>query len=303
MTQQRIPLVKRKVDISAIIVTYNNGQEIRECLSSLTTALKPYMAEILIIDNASTDATLTIVKLFQQKYSFISFIKNDSNYFFTKAINQGLSIAKGRFVLILNPDTIVPETIFTTLLPEFDTDPKLAIVSPQFHSYDHTIQTSCRRFPRHRDIVFHLLGLNHLFRKNRFFNGWKMGDFDHKTRRCVDQPQGAFLLVRATAIHDIGFLDEQFPMFFSDVDWCHRLILKDWKIVFTPSVAIVHHKGRSVYKHRISMIWSSHRSFSLYLKKYYRKGLWPVVNAFTDIFLFVMAAIRSAYVYVLKLKR
>ncbi|MBN1154760.1 glycosyltransferase family 2 protein [candidate division KSB1 bacterium] len=293
--------MNRKVDISAIIVTYNSGHEIRECLSSLILSLKSYIAEIFIIDNASTDSTLQVVKLFQEKYAFISFIKNESNYLYTHAINQGLSLAKGQFVLLLNPDTVVPETTFASLIPEFSDDEKLAVVAPQFHNSDGSIQPSCRRFPKHRDILFHLMGLNYLFPRSKLFNGWKMGDFDHKTKKYVEQPQGAFILVRAEAIKTIGFLDQQFPMFFSDVDWCHRFILDDWKIAFIPTVAIVHHQGRSVFRQRIPMIWSSHKSFYLYFKKYYPSGIWPFVNAVTGLLLSLMAAVRSAYLYLLKL--
>ena len=144
----------------------------------------------------------------------------------------------------------------------------MGIVAPQFLNADGSIQPSCRRFPRHRDIVFHALGLNYLFPYSKLYNYWKMGDFDHQSQRFVDQPQGAFLLTHRRAFEDVGLLDENFPMFFSDVDWCRRFINKGWKITFTPEVKIIHHKGSSVYnnRNRISLIWSSHISFYLYFQ-------------------------------------
>jgi GT2 family glycosyltransferase len=169
------------------------------------------------------------------------------------------------------------------------------IVSPQFLDLDGSIQPSCRRFPRHRDLLFLALGFDKLFSKSKIFNYWKMGDFDFRSQQKVDQPQGAFLLTHRTALEQVGLLDEQFPMFFSDVDWCRRFIAKGWEIFFSPETQIIHDKGTSIYRNRLRMIWSSHRSFYDYFVKYYPGKGWKIVNGLTAGLLLFMALLRSIF--------
>lgn len=283
-------------DLSIIIVTYNHESEIKNCLLTLKNAIASFNAEIFLIDNHSADKTVSVIKNlqknFDEKYDW-SIICNATNIGFTKAVNQGLVRSQGKFVLLLNPDTEIPSEIFQSLIQIFENNSDFGIVSPQFRNLDGTIQPSCRRSPRHRDVIYNALGLNWLFSNSKEFNYWKMGDFDHQTQREVEQPQGAFLLARREAVAQVGLLDEQFPMFFSDVDWCRRFIEKGWKILFVPGVQIIHHKGTSIFKNRIKMIWSSHRSFYHYFRKYYRGMVWSLINLITGKLLIFLALIRS----------
>jgi hypothetical protein len=285
-------------DLSIIIVTYNHESEIKNCLLTLKNAIASFHAEIFIVDNHSTDTTVAVIKNlqanFDKKHDW-SIIGNETNIGFTKAVNQGLAGSQGKFVLLLNPDTELPVGIFQPLIQIFERNNDVGIVSPQFHNPDGTIQQSCRRFPRHRDVIYNALGLNCLFCNSKEFNYWKMGDFDHQTKKEVEQPQGAFLLARREAVVQVGFLDERFPMFFSDVDWCRRFIEKGWKILFIPGVQIIHHKGTSIYKNRLKMIWSSHRSFYHYFTKYYRGAFWSLINFITGIVLILLATLRSIF--------
>jgi len=286
------------IDLSIIIVTFNHEKEIANCLTTLATAISSFQTEVFIIDNHSSDQTVSIAtKLLSNldnKHHW-SIICNEANKGFTRAVNQGLAQSRGEYVLILNPDTKLPANLFELLLEIFHENNEVGIVSPQFRHPDGTIQPSCRRFPRHRDVIYHASGLSWLFKKSKEFNHWKMGDFDHQSQREVDQPQGAFLLVRREAIEQVGLLDEQFPMFFSDVDWCRRFIEKGRKILFVPGVQIIHHQGTSIFKHRLKMIWSSHRSFYYYFSKYYRGTGWQILNLITAEILIMLAILRSIF--------
>ena len=283
-------------DLSIIIVTYNHESEIKTCLLSLSDAIAQLHTEIFIIDNHSSDKTVSVAQkvlaIFDTEQSWSIFC-NATNIGFTKAVNQGLKLSQGKYVLLLNPDTEIPAGIFQSLIQIFEKNNDVGIVSPQFRNPDGTIQPSCRRFPRHRDVIYNALGLHWLFRNSQEFNYWKMGDFDHQIQREVEQPQGAFLLARSEAVAPVGLLDEQFPMFFSDVDWCRRFIANGWKILFVPGVQIIHHQGTSIYRNRLKMIWSSHRSFFHYFRKYYRGALWSPVNFFTGELLILLAMLRS----------
>ena len=267
------------VQLSVIIVTYNSAEDIETCLVSLKEATQQLSIQVIVIDNDSQDDTRNIVQRIAAWFHNFHFITNNENRGFTKSVNQGLRISAGEYILLLNPDTVLPDSIFSTLFPFFKNDPDIAIVSPQFRNADRSIQPSCRRFPRHRDVFFHLLGLHLLFPHSAIYNGWKMGDFDHHRDLFVDQPQGAFLLVNGEAYRQIGLLDESFPMFFSDVDWCQRFVKKGWKILFTPKTSIIHHKGKSIYKNRVPLIWESHKSFIRYFRKYYQGAFMNDITA------------------------
>ncbi len=279
----------KSVQLSLIIVTYNSAEEIETCLTSLKEATKQFSTQVILIDNASQDETRNIVENISSMFSNIQLILNSENRGFTKSVNQGLRLSDGEHILLLNPDTILPENTFTTLLPMFKKHPNTGIVSPQFLNADGSIQPSCRRFPRRRDVFFHFMGLHLLFPQSPIYNGWKMGDFDHREESFVDQPQGAFLLVKREAYQQVGFLDESFPMFFSDVDWCQRFANKGLKILFTPKISIIHHKGRSIYKNRIPLIWSSHKSFIRYFQKYFQGAF---INYITAVILIITAVLR-----------
>lgn len=286
------------IKLSIIIVTYNHQHEIEQCLGSLNRALIHFRAEVFLIDNHSADHTVVVAQKllsdFDEKHR-CWMICNDSNRGFTQAVNQGLAQSQADYVLILNPDTVLPPNIFSVLLQTMEDDSRIGIVAPQFRNPDGTIQPSCRRFPRRRDVIYHALGLQWLFNNSREFNSWKMGDFDHQSQREVDQPQGAFLLARKTAIDQVGLLDERFPMFFSDVDWCRRFIDHGWKILFVPSVQIMHFKGTSIYRNRLKMIWSSHRSFYDYFQKYQPGSLQAILNLMIGEILIGLALVRSIF--------
>ncbi|MDZ7334274.1 MAG: glycosyltransferase family 2 protein [candidate division KSB1 bacterium] len=285
-------------DFSIVIVTFNNQYEIVSCIESLGHALAGFRAEIFLIDNYSADETFHISKKllsqFDERHHW-SLICNETNIGFTKAVNQGLRQAQGDFVLLLNPDTELPADVFRPLVEILHADPQVGMVAPQLRNPDGSIQPSCRRFPRRRDVIYHALGLHWLFKRSREFNSWKMGDFDHQSQREVDQPQGAFLLARRQAVDQVGLLDERFPMFFSDVDWCRRFIAHGWKILFVPSVQIVHHKGTSIYRNRLKMIWSSHRSFYHYFQKYQRGFFQRMLNLLIGEILIGLALVRSIF--------
>lgn len=286
------------IDLSIIIVTYNHEDEIQKCLSTLKNILESLRTEIFVVDNASADSTVLqakeIFKKFDQDHSWF-ILTNSKNEGFTRGVNQGLERCTGNYILLLNPDIEFPMPIFRKLISVLERDDEIGIVSPRFRNPDGTIQPSCRRLPRRRDVFYNALGLSLLFPASNEFNYWKMDGFDHKKKRDVEQPQGAFLLTHRKALEQVGFLDESFPMFFSDVDWCRRFLSSHWKIVFVPDVHIIHYKGTSIYRNRLKMIWTSHRSFYDYFKKYtfsFKElpGTW-----LTGGLLYILAVIRSIF--------
>jgi GT2 family glycosyltransferase len=150
-------------------------------------------------------------------------------------------------------------------------DGHTGVVAPQLRfppGSPQDIQPSCRRFPTYWDLFCEFTGMAMLCPRSGAFNRWKMGDFDHRSAREVDQPQGAFLLARPEVVTQVGVWDERFPLFFSDVDWCRRVWQAGWKILFAPEVFVCHAQGASVKKIKPATIWSSHVSFWRYFRKW-----------------------------------
>lgn len=272
------------------MVTHNNRDDIAPCLDSLAKNRSACTLHICLIDNASTDGTQNHIREIAQRQPFDTFVEpifNDKNAGFTHAVNQGLAQARSSaadYILFLNPDVVLPANAIRSLLPLF-AEHDAGVVAPQLINEDGSLQPSCRRFPRHRDVLFAMTGLAACFRRSAFWNGWKMGDFDHKTSRAVDQPQGAFLLAKRQVVDEIGDWDQGFPMFFSDVDWCLRAKCAGNHIWFSAEVRVLHHRGRSVKARRAQMILSSHRSFIRYFYKHFRGWRWALANALIAVLL------------------
>jgi GT2 family glycosyltransferase len=271
---------QREFDISVVLVTFNNRASIFRCLSGLSHALSPYSSQLAIVDNNSTDGTAQVLQNtnFWHPFDFDDIVKifNQQNTGFTHAVNQGLEHCSGRTVLLLNPDIFFAGVLFSNLLPLFENQ-EIAVAAPQLRFPNGEIQPSCRRFPKKRDVFFEFLGLSRLFPHSALFNGWRMPDFDHSYSRAVDQPQGAFLLIRRSALEQVGILDERFPMFFSDVDWCFRINQLGGKIWFCAETYVHHLRGASVRSRREAMILTSHRSFVDYFRKY-DAALWQKLS-------------------------
>ncbi len=279
--------------VSIIIVSYNSEKEIINCINSLLPQLNDINGEILVIDNNSIDNTISLIKEIENK-SF-SIIQNSENLGYTIANNQGIKEAKGEYLLLLNPDTIVPNGVINNLLNEIKNNDAIGAIAPQLRFPDGRIQKSCRRFPRRRDILYESIGLSKLFKNSKEFNYWKMGDFDHKITCLVDQPAGAALLIPKKIIEEIGSLDENFPMFFSDVDLCKRIWDADYNVQYNTNSFITHEGGASVYRKRIKMILSSHLSFWKYFNKHNTKIFEYVLNVLVGIFLLILIPLRILF--------
>ena len=274
--------------ISIIIVTYNSESEIVDCINSLLHQVNDINGEIVIIDNNSNDNTISLIKEIEN----ILIIRNNENHGYTIANNQGIKKAKGDYILLLNPDTVIPNGSIINLLNEIKDNKNIGAIAPQLRFPDGIIQNSCRRFPRRRDILYESIGLSKIFKNSKEFNYWKMGDFDHKKTCLVDQPAGASLLIPKKIINEIGLLDERFPMFFSDVDICKRIWDAGYAVRFTTNSYITHQGGASISRKRIKMILSSHLSFLKYFNKYNTKLFDDILNVLVGFFLLALIPFR-----------
>lgn len=268
----------QNTSLSVVTVSWNTRDLLRECLESLKVELESLpqvQSEVFLIDNDSHDGSAAMV---ESEHPWVHLIANKENFGFAKANNQAFKLAKGEFVLLLNPDTKVLPGAIGTLLEFIQNKPQAGVVAPKLLNTDMSIQRSCRKFPTFANMLYELIGLSKMYKPGTEagakFREYKMLDWNHDDEREVDQPEGACLLLRQGVIDQVGVLDEGFFMLFEEVDWCYRIKKSGWQIWFTPRAQIIHHYGQSIKQVKAKMILSSHRGLFRFWHKHYRGNRW-----------------------------
>ncbi|MFO7889676.1 MAG: glycosyltransferase family 2 protein [bacterium] len=283
--------------LSIIIVTFNNHEHITECLNSLTRIRMNH--EIIIIDNHSTDLTISNIRIFLHKNpSFTAtLITNTFNRGYARAVNQGITKSKGKFLCLLGSDCLIEQDTLEYLADFLNRNPDTGLVAPRLIDHSGDIHASCRRLPTMADTLFELSGLPRLLPRT-IKPAWKKVDHDLCSAKEVQQPEASCLMTHREAMKTIGLMDERFPIFFNDVDWCRRFLGNGYKIMYLPQVKVVHFKGGSIYKNRIPMIWKSHQGFYRYFLKYAKNRRQKFFIHSLGFLLIYTAAVRS-FVYLL----
>lgn len=274
--------------LSVIVVSWNVSKLLDKCLTTLKRDLEGIESEVFVVDNASADDSVELVR---RNHSWVKLIANDENLGFAKANNQAMKLSSGDYVLLLNPDTEVLPNAIPHLIAFLEANQKAGIVAPQLINSDGSIQRSCRAFPTFAAMLYELIGLSKLFPQNPTFGAYKMLDFDHNEMREVDQPEGACLMLRRKVIDEVGVLDDGFFMLFEEVDWCYRIKQAGWQIWFDPQAKVIHHYGQSIKQVKARMILSSHRGLYRFWSKHYAGGRW-YLHAFVYAGLMVLAYMR-----------
>ncbi len=229
------------MDISIIIVSFNTKELLIDCLNSLNKALNNLKSEIFVVDNNSHDGTVEALRL---NFENVKVIANHQNVGFSKANNQAIKKAKGKYVLILNPDTkVMPEAI-KTMIKYMDQNENIACSTCRVELPDGTLDKDCRRhFPTPWRAFCHFSKLSRIFKGSKIFDQYQMGYISEDKVHEIDSCVGAFMLVRSSAIKKVGLFDEDFFFYGEDLDWCWRFKEKGFKIMYNPVVKIIHYKG------------------------------------------------------------
>ncbi len=228
--------------LSVIVITYNSRKEIDACLSSLFEDLGERPAQVIVIDNASTDGTLEYLAT---QCHTITLLAQECNRGFAVANNIGLASARGKLILLLNPDTQVKPGAVSALCNVLNTHPDVGVVGPRLLNTDGSLQPSCREFP---NLLTHLIGMVEVYRigwVRRLLHRWLPSLGEHSTARYVDWLSGACLLVRRSAIDSAGWLDERFFLYSEELEWQYRMAQHGWRAWYEPSAQIVHRGGAS----------------------------------------------------------
>jgi len=202
------------IDITIIIVNYNVKEFVKNLLYSLHKALENYSSEIIVVDNASSDGSVEDIK---EKFSYVNVIANDENVGFGKANNQGLEIAKGKYIVFLNPDTIVREDTFSKLIKFIKSNPDAGMATCKVLNPDGTLQLACRRgFPGPWTSFTKIVGLSKLFPKSKLFSKYNLTYLDENKINEVDAISGSFMMFTREVYEKVGGFDPQFFMYGED---------------------------------------------------------------------------------------
>lgn len=251
--------------LSIVIVSWNVCEQLHDCLQSIRDNASQAEREVIVIDNSSSDGTIESIR---SEFPDVLLIANNQNVGFARANNQGIAGSSGTYVLLLNPDTIVHEGALDSLIDFMDQNADVGACGPKLLNGDGTTQPSVRRFPTLRSTfyfytVFRFLGI---FRGH--YKRWRMKGFDHDHQMDVDQIMGAAMMIRRSALEQMGGMDEAFFMYYEEVDLCYRLRRAKWRIVFVPEAQITHLGGQSIKQIAAKKRIMTLRSLLILLRKH-----------------------------------
>lgn len=254
------------IDVSIIIVNYNVKDLLDNCIASIYKAnTNDHIIEIFVVDNNSIDGSANFIR---NKYPEVNVFTNSSNIGFSKANNIALKQAKGKYVLILNPDTVLEEGTFEKLISFCESRDRIGAVTSKLILANGKLDFACKRsFPTLSVALPRMLGLSKLFPKSKLFGKYNLTYLDENEIYEVDAICGAFMFIPAKVLKESGFFDEDFFMYGEDLDLCYRIKRKGYKIFYYPDVTTIHLKGSSTQKTHLSYVNNFYGSMIIFIKK------------------------------------
>jgi hypothetical protein len=283
----------KPLDVSVIIVNWNTRDILRDCLRSVYEQTRDIRYEVIVVDNASSDGSAEMVR---EEFSQVILIENAENRGFAAANNQGMAIAHGRYVLLLNSDTIVLDGAIQKTLIFADQQTEMAVVGCQVWENENETQRTCFAFPSVKNMCILHAGLRRMFPRSRLFGWIDYGWWDRTTLMEVDVVSGMFMLVRREAIDQVGLMDEDYFVYAEETDWCFRFWKAGWRCVFTPNARIIHLDGGNKSTDQVSMkmFVQLQKSILIFHRKHHGRLSWMVAKAVYILSMLVRYVVFSA---------
>jgi GT2 family glycosyltransferase/lipopolysaccharide/colanic/teichoic acid biosynthesis glycosyltransferase len=257
-------------DVSVIIVNYNVRDFLHQSLLSIQKALKGIRSEIFVIDNASDDGSAEMVR---RRFPHVQLIANTTNLGFAKANNIALKKARGKFLLLINPDTIVQEDTIRVMVEFLQNHPEVGLAGCKILNPDGSFQPACRRgFPTPWVAFTKIFGLSRLFPKTKLFGKYNLTYLNTGETYPVDAVSGSFMMVRKETFEQVGGLDESYFMYGEDLDWCYRIRQAGWRIFYVHSTQIIHYKGESTRRSSLDEIHMFYNAMHLFVEKHFQSS-------------------------------
>lgn len=259
--------MEHQPDISIVIVNYNVAYFLEQCLNAVFKALENTRGEVFVVDNDSIDSSVEIVK---KKFPDVHLIANKKNVGFSKANNQAMRIAKGKYVLLLNPDTVVEEDTFVKCISFMEAHPEAGGLGVRMiDGKGNFLPESKRGLPTPEVAFYKVFGISRLFPKTKRFGRYHLGYLDEFETNEIEVLSGAFMLMRKEALDKVGLLDEAFFMYGEDIDLSYRITQGGYKNYYFPETQIIHYKGESTKKSSINYVFVFYRAMIIFAQKHF----------------------------------
>lgn len=280
-------------DISIVIVNYNVKDFLLECLRSVENSTGGLNVETIVVDNDSKDGSVEFLKPLFPNVKFISLKENVG---FGRANNIGFKESKGKYILILNPDTILEETTLSTMYDYMEKHGEVGISGCKVLNSDGSFQPACRRgFPTPWASFSKLFGLQKLFPGSKLFGKYNQTFRSVDETYYIDAVIGAFMFCRREVIEQTGGFDPDFFMYGEDIDLCFRAHKAGWKIAYVHSCSIIHYKGESTRRSSINDVKHFYNAMEIFTKKHYSRSFLFLIFLRLGIFLRSVIAYLSRY--------
>ena len=308
-------------DLDVVIVNYNTVRVLRDCLNSVFASQCDFRWRVWVVDNGSTDDSVTMIRQeyepFQPELTFIASPKNGgfaygNNLALRKICGvggQGSAVGKtgseglqggelrssARYILLLNPDTVVPPDCFQIAYDFMESQAQAGAMGVKLVKANGTLDLACRRsFPTPQVSLYRMTGLSRLFPNSPRFARYNLTFLDENKLAEVDSVCGAFMLVRAAAIQQAGLLDETFFMYGEDLDWAYRIKQHGWQVFYNPATTVVHYKGESSKQRSSGAILNFYDAMRVFYRKHYAPQTFFLLNWFIYLSIYGKGAIALA---------
>jgi len=256
--------------LSVIIVNYNVKHFLEQCLHSVYKAAKGIETEIFVVDNNSVDGSAELIR---EKFPDLHFIENKENVGFSRANNQAIKLAKGEYILLLNPDTVVEEDTFSKVTGFMDKHPEAGGLGVKMiDGKGNFLPESKRGLPTPWVAFYKMFGLSKLFPNSRKFGKYHLSYLNENEIHEIEIIAGAFMLLRKETLDKVGLLDEAFFMYGEDIDLSYRIILGGYKNYYFPETTIIHYKGESTKKGSLNYVKVFYNAMIIFARKHFSGG-------------------------------
>lgn len=260
--------VRTSPAVSISIVHYDTPDLLARCLIALGKSEGIESYEVCVVDNASPDFD---PRAYESVIPNLEFIQNPENRGFAVASNQGLRRARGTYLLLLNPDTLVEPGAIARVVEYLDSHTDVGCATARLVLPDGRLDLACRRsFPTPIVAIFRMTLLSRMFPRSRRFGRYNLTYLSEEVETEIDSPCGAFMMVRSKMVDEVGLLNESYFMYGEDLDWAFRIKAAGWRIMYVPTAVVHHLKRASSSRHRERTIRWFYEAMRIFYNEHYR---------------------------------
>ena len=277
------------MDLSVVIVNYNVQYFLEQCLKSVFKSGEGLKMEVFVVDNNSVDGSVEMVR---KKFPKVNLIANRENQGFSKANNQAIKASKGRYVLLLNPDTVVEDDTLPKVVSFMNEHPDAGGLGVKMlDGQGRFLPESKRGLPTPSVAFYKIFGLSKLFPRSRIFGKYHLGYLDNEQVHQVEVLSGAFMLLRREALEKTGYLDEDFFMYGEDIDLSYRITRAGYKNYYYPGTRIIHYKGESTKKSSINYVFVFYNAMIIFARKHFTQSNARLFSFFINLAVYFRASL------------